>query len=102
MEISVNVSGDAARLVVAGEIDESGAEEMKRRFGDIDLGKAKTVAFDFNQVSHIGSAGLGKLLLFYKAVAFAGGTMSVERVPPGIWELLQQLKLDTIFTVTKQ
>lgn len=102
MDISINVSSDTATLSVSGEVDEQGAEDLKRRFGEIDLAKAKVVAFDFSGVTHIGSAGLGKLLLFYKAIASNGGTMRVERVSPGIWDLLQQLKLDTIFTITRQ
>ena len=102
MDINLNVSGEVARFVIAGEIDEQGADDMKRRFGEVNLSQTKTVAFDFNTVTHIGSAGLGKLLLFYKKVAAAGGTMQVERVSADIGDLLQQLKLDTIFTVTRR
>ena len=101
MEIAVNVSTDSAHIVVSGEIDEQGAEDLKRRFGEIDLSKAKTVTFDFAGVTQIGSAGLGKLLLFYKAAASKGGNIRVERVSQNLSELFQQLKLDTIFSITR-
>ncbi|MFH0996148.1 MAG: STAS domain-containing protein [Pseudomonadota bacterium] len=102
MQIIITQSENSARITVSGEIDEHGAEEFKRRFAEVRLTANITVAFDFSGVTHIGSAGLGKLLLFYKSVASHGGVIRIERVSPAIYDLLAQLKLDTIFTISRQ
>ncbi len=101
MQISISQTGDDTRIVVRGDIDERGAEELKRRFTELKFPKAARVTFDFSGVPHIGSSGIGKLLLFYKAVAADGGSIRIERVPADIYDLLQQLKLDTIFSIAK-
>ena len=69
MELSMNQDGDQVHIKVAGSIDERGAEEMKRRFLELDASAVKEAVFDFTGVTFIGSAGIGKLLLFYKNLA---------------------------------
>jgi len=101
MVLTLTQSEKEARIVVKGEIDERGAEELKRRFAEIKLTPGIGVALDFAGVTHIGSAGIGKLLLFYKTVASYGGTVRIERVEAHIYDLLQQLKLGAILTITK-
>lgn len=91
---------DAIRLTVSGNVDEKGAADLKTGFEGLNLSGQKTVAFDFAKVTYIGSAGLGKLLLFYKKLATAGIEMRVENSPSDIRELLKELHLDTLFTVS--
>jgi anti-anti-sigma factor len=102
MEITVTQVGNSPHIVVRGEIDERGAEELKLRFGELKLAADANVVFDFGGVTHIGSAGIGKLLLFYKTVASNGGAIRIEKAPATIIDLLCQLKLDTIFTIAKR
>ncbi len=84
-----------------GNIDERCAEELKRRFRELNVSYLKEVVFDFRNVNHIGSAGIGKLLLFYKDMALNGGKIRIENASETVWELFSVLKLDTIFTVSK-
>jgi anti-sigma B factor antagonist len=102
MEVAVTQVGNSPHIVVRGEVDERGAEELKHRFGELKLVAGADVVFDFGGVTHIGSAGIGKLLLFYKTVASIGGTIQIERATATIVDLFQQLKLDTIFTMSKR
>ncbi|PIF02881.1 MAG: anti-anti-sigma factor [Desulfococcus sp.] len=101
MKIDIVQEKDRSRFILSGKIDETGAEDMKSRFLGHALGDTREVVFDFSGVSYIGSAGIGKLLLFYKEVAVNGGTMSVIGVSPGIFDLFRVLKLDTIFSVSR-
>jgi len=101
MEVNVTQQGDKAFFEIKGNIDERGAEELKVRFQELDVSKLKEVSFDFGKVIHIGSAGIGKLLLFYKDLALNGGVIRILNASQTIVELFTVLKLDTIFTISK-
>ncbi len=99
MEIT-NTSGKGrAHFTIRGDVDEKGAEKMKAEFKKQDGPGLKEAVFDFKGVTHIGSAGLGKLLLFYKSVASRGGFVKIENPSDEITGLLKQLKLDAILKV---
>lgn len=101
MELTVRQDGSQARFVIKGDIDEPGAENLKSRFRDLDVPLLMEVCFDFKDVNHIGSAGIGKLLLFYKDLALNGGRITIENVSPTVYELFKVLKLDTIFSISR-
>ena len=101
MEMTLTQSEKEIRIVVSGEIDERGAEDLKRRFGQVKLSEGINVTFDFAEVTHVGSSGLGKLLLFYKMVASHDGSIRIERLSGPIYDLFQQLKLNTIFALSR-
>jgi len=102
MQMTLTQSGKDTRVTVSGEIDERGAEDLKRSFGQINLSEGVNVTCDFAEVTHVGSSGLGKLLLLYKMVASHGGSVRIERLSAPIYDLFQQLKLNTIFTLTRK
>ncbi len=101
MHATVSRAGDSARFEIHGNIDESGAEELKARFTELNASSLKEAVFDFKHVSRIGSAGLGKLLLFYKALSANRGKIHIENVNRDIHDLLLELQLDSIFTITR-
>ena len=101
MELTVDHHQTSARLTIRGEIDGPGAEKLKTGFHSLDKALLKSVVLDFNGVTHIGSAGIGKLLLFYKDIAIGGGTMEIINVPAPIYDLLLMLKLDSVFNIQK-
>ncbi|MEZ4525248.1 MAG: STAS domain-containing protein [Desulfobacterales bacterium] len=100
MEVHVMQEGSSARFTLNGKIDEGGAEELKARFLGLNRTALKEVVFDFKAVTHIGSAGIGKLLLFYKELAISGGTIRILHASETIRDLFRVLKLDTIFTIS--
>ncbi len=101
MELTILRTGTQVRFVIKGDIDEHGAEILKREYRSLDSASFQDAVFDFSAVSHIGSAGIGKLLLFYKDVALKGGKMTIEKIPAVIYDLFLVLKLDTIFSIQK-
>ncbi len=101
MDLNVTRDGENVCFQVKGRIDEMGAEEMKRRFNELPLNSIKMVDFDFSKVSHIGSAGLGKLLLFYKTAKQNGGTIRISGASRSIFDLLMELELNQIFTISR-
>jgi anti-anti-sigma factor len=101
MNIAVTRENQAVHLVLQGEIDEVAAEELKKRFRDVALSAPQRVAVDFAGVTHIGSSGIGKLLVFYKDLALHGTSMSLTRVPAPIFHLFREMKLDSIFSITE-
>ncbi len=101
MEISLDKSLTSAKFTIQGEIDEPGAEKLKAGFHAVDKTSIKNIVFDFGKVTHIGSAGIGKLLLFYKDIAIGGGVMEIINVPASIYDLLLTLKLDSVFKIRK-
>ncbi len=64
------------------------------------MGSCEEVVFDFKDVSHIGSAGIGKLLLFYRELALKGGTLKVENSSQTVSGLLKMVELDCLFGVS--
>lgn len=100
MQFTITASEQIVRFDLSGDIDEQGAADLKTSFEGLNLSGLKCVTFDFAKVIHIGSAGLGKLLLFYKKLATVGAEMRVENAPDYIRELLNELNLNTLFAVT--
>lgn len=102
MQIEVSQNGDKIRFSLQGILDEKGAEELKGRFGQLQLDSIKEVEIDCGRVEHIGSSGIGKLLLLYKKLASKGGSMRVVNLPGPLYELFIELKMDSLFPVTRQ
>lgn len=100
MELNVVAQDNQVRIEIAGNIDERGAEEMKRRFLDLDLAALKEVVLDFSGVTFIGSSGIGKLLLLYKSLAPHGGTVRIDNMSKDIYTMFKVVKLDKIFQIS--
>lgn len=100
MNMLVEQDEDRARLVLSGAIDECGAADLKERFRELDPNRVKLVILDFAKVTQIGSAGIGKLLLFYKTLAGHGGEIRLVKLPAHIRELFEELHLNTLFTLS--
>ena len=101
MDISVDQTANKAVFNITGEIDEQGAEKLKSGFQALDKNKVTEVVMNFAGVTHIGSAGIGKLLMFYRDIGVRGGSLSIINVPGTIHALLLSLKLDSVFTIQK-
>jgi anti-anti-sigma factor len=102
MNINVSQHNASARIELVGDINEQGAENLKQCFRRQDLSSLKEVVVDFSQVTLIGSAGIGKLLLFYKDLAMNRAPLALKNVPPAIYDLLLVLKLDSIFSISRE
>jgi anti-anti-sigma factor len=101
MEITLSRESERVRIKIIGDIDEAGAEELKRCFLGLDTIAIKKAVLDFKMVNYIGSAGIGKLLLLYKDLAIHGGKIKIEQVSKQVFDMLKVVKLDAIFTITR-
>jgi anti-anti-sigma factor len=101
MNIQTTRNNQQTIVTLKGDIDESGAEEIKRVFREVSASATQEVILDFQGVSHIGSSGIGKLLVFYKDLAIRGGRLSLIHVPPSIALLMREMKLDTLFGISE-
>ena len=67
--------------------------------GGVDTGSEHGVVVDFKAVTHIGSAGIGKLLVLYKDLAVYNAHLQLVNVPSPIYKMLCEMKLNGIFTI---
>jgi len=101
MEIAVSQHGKNACFKIIGNIDEKNAAILKGRFNELNLSTIEELTIDLQGVHRIGSSGIGKFLLFYKNLAAHGGRIRIENIPAPIYRLFVDLKLDTLFPITK-
>jgi anti-sigma B factor antagonist len=99
MNLRVDTEPAEVRILPSGDIDHEGAEKLKAAVATLSLQGKTAVIFDFRDVRHIGSAGLGKLLLFYKRLSVEKIEMRIESASPALLSLLRELRLDTLFTI---
>ena len=100
MELNVQQDGDSVRFEIDGIIDELGAESLKDRFKELDIETINELVLDFANVGYIGSAGVGKLLSFYKELSAKGGKLRIENASGIVEELLTITRMDTVFCVS--
>jgi len=101
MTIQITRNTSQTIIAITGDIDESGAEEIKRAFREVVNSASTDVVIDFKAVTHIGSSGIGKILVFYKDLAIRGSKLSVIHVPATIHLLMREMKLDTLFPISQ-
>ena len=100
MELNIQQDGDSVRFEIDGIIDELGAESLKDRFKELNIASINELILDFAKVGYIGSAGVGKLLMFYKELSAKGGKLRIENASGIVEELLTITKMDTVFSVS--
>ena len=61
---------------------------------------AALLGLDFAAATFTGSAGIGKLLLFYKNVASHGGQVTINNMSKDIYTMFKVVKLDKIFNMS--
>lgn len=99
MSCETTRQGETVFFTLAGAIDEEGAAALKQQFHALPQ-TPRELVIDLAGVSHIGSSGIGKLLLFYKNIAAQKGVIRLVRVPRPIHELFTELRLDTLFSMS--
>jgi len=99
MNINIITNGPTATMTLSGKIDEQHAEVLKKNFYELNFSLLDHIILDFQHVSHIGSAGIGKLLLFYKDFAIKGGRISLKNVSKPLYDVFKVVKLDTLMDI---
>jgi len=100
MDLSVSLTEDTARLAIVGDIDDAGANKLKSKLMELQAKDLKEVVFDFSGVRFIGSTGIGKLLLFYKAMSAKGGKIKIVKMNNDLYTMFSVIKLDKVFNIS--
>lgn len=97
MELTVKNNGNRVRFVVDGIIDKQGAESLTKIFNKLDTATVSELVLDFRNVRYISSAGVCKLLMFYKALNANGGRLRIVNDNGAVHEVFTASKMDKIF-----
>jgi len=97
MELNVKHNGNRVHFEVDGIIDTQGAETLAKIFNKLDTVTVNELILDFRNVRYLSSAGVGKLLRFYKALNANGGRLRIENDSGPVHEVFTASKMDKIF-----
>ena len=100
MDIDIEIERDRARVVIMGPIDTPGGTELSAKFAEMARDPAlKYAEFDLTEVPSITSAGIGKLLAFFKHFDQAGGGMRIVALSPQLAKQFKEIHLDQIIPI---
>ena len=99
MDIKVEKGKESTTVFISGSIDIPGAEKLKQILNRLLEEKVKEVAIDFEEVTFIGSSGIGKLLLFYKNFTSIGCKVNIVNLNSELKALFKTIKLDKLFNL---
>jgi len=100
VDINFVKSGKTLSVKIMGRVGEAEADTLKAQFRENKLDDIDEVVVDMADVSHLGSSGIGKLILMYKDISLKNGTLKIINAPDHIFKLLKMLKFDQIFSIS--
>lgn len=100
IETAITKKENETEIIITGELDEQGAEQLKEAFTDLLRQAPAVVKINLIGIEIMGSSAIGKILLFYKNFTVGGSRLSVINLAPHLLELFNELKLDSLFPVT--
>ena len=88
MEITMEKSGDAVVVSLAGRLDSATSPEAERRLVDA-LDSGSRVVYDLEHVEYVSSAGLRVFLVMAKKLRARGGAMAVCSLVGNVYEVFE-------------
>jgi anti-anti-sigma factor len=102
MDLDIAIEQDKLRVTILGPIDTVGGSELSAKFAELAKDPSLMRAeFDLSDVPTITSAGIGKLLAFYKHFDQAGGGMKIVALSPQLAKQFKEIHLDQIIPIGK-
>jgi anti-anti-sigma factor len=102
MDLDIDIEQDRLRITILGPIDTAGGSELSAKFADLAKDPVlRHAEFDLAEVPSITSAGIGKLLAFYKHFDQAGGGMKIIALSPQLAKQFKEIHLDQIIPIEK-
>ncbi len=97
MDLDISIEQDRVRVTILGAIDTAGGSELSTKFAELARDPSlKHAEFDLSEVPSITSAGIGKLLAFFKHFDQAGGGMRIVALSPQLDRQFKEIHLDQI------
>jgi anti-anti-sigma factor len=103
MNIDLSYDEYTVNITISGSIDSAGGTLIGEKFQEvIDYPRIiKNVNLDLKGVSTINSAGIGKLLKFYKHFDKLGGVFKITHISDNLLTLFKDINLDKIIQISK-
>jgi anti-anti-sigma factor len=100
MDLDITIEQDRVRISIMGPVDTAGGSELSTKFAELAKDpNLRHAEFDLADVPSITSAGIGKLLAFYKHFDQAGGGMKIVAVSPQLAKQFKEIHLDQIIPI---
>ena len=100
MDIDIDIDQDRVRIAIMGPIDTAGGSELSTKFAELSKDPSlRRAEFDLSDVPSITSAGIGKLLAFYKHFDQAGGSLRIVGLSPQLAKQFKEIHLDQIIPI---
>jgi anti-anti-sigma factor len=100
MDLDINIQQDRVLITIMGPIDSAGGAELSTKFAELAKDPSlRHAEFDLSEVPSITSAGIGKLLAFYKHFDQAGGGMRITELSPQLTKQFKEIHLDKIIPI---
>ncbi|MBN1696788.1 MAG: STAS domain-containing protein [Spirochaetales bacterium] len=102
MDIRIKKEDTIVTVYIDGNIDINGGDMLSEKLNEIMFIKNVThVIFTMENVNSITSAGIGKLLNFYKYLNGRNASMEIKGVSDVLYEQFIEIHLDRIFPISK-
>jgi anti-sigma B factor antagonist len=102
MDLDISVEPGIVHIKVIGAIDTEGGAELSNKFAEVaNDSSILSVKFDLSEVPTITSAGIGKLLKFFKIIDSRKGKMVIAGISSGLRKQFAEVHLDKIIPVEK-
>jgi anti-sigma B factor antagonist len=101
MQVRSSKSGTELIITLSGEIDQIGSEELKKHLSGINMDNVSAVSLDFKDVTYIGSAGVGKLLLLYKKLPSDSISVNINGLTDELMSIFKEMELDSVFNLNR-
>ena len=102
MDIELIKELDMVTAIINGNIDSDGTQKLAENLQKIkEIDNANKIIFDLQHVNTITSAGIGKLLNFFKYIDMKRGTMEINGISDNLYSQFNEIHLDRIFPIKK-
>jgi anti-anti-sigma factor len=100
MELSIRKQGDTVTVKIVGPVDTEGGRELSEGFTvAVEDASIRHGVFDLSEVPAITSAGIGKLLRFYKHFDKMSGSMRIKGISAPLKQQFVEIHLDQIIPI---
>ena len=97
MKIDTKKDGNSLLINLEGRLDTNAFQDLEKELGDLD-GITK-IAFDFEKLDYISSAGLRVILKFHKQMTSVGGTLTIYHPTDEVLEVFDMTGFSTFLTI---
>ncbi len=100
MDIDIRVDNDTLHVKLSGPIDTEGGAELTAKFMEFaERSSLKHGIFNLQEVPTTTSAGIGKLLKFFKYFDSRKGTMKIKGISESLKKQFEEIHMDQILTI---